>query len=148
MDSVSMLREWKCRMRKFAFAAFVLLQACEANHGVRPLRPQELAVSPYRDIVTSSLTGSLMYEGGCLLFRDDQTKARYLPVWPYGSVFNGTSVIFHQPAKADQRVIVGEEFVISGEASQWPQPPNPYYARFQSQCGAPPFFVSGVRPAS
>ena len=133
-------------MRKLFLAALVLLQAC-ANHGVRPLRPQELATAPYRDVATASLTGSLMYEGGCLLFRDEDTKERYLPVWPAGSVFNGTSVIFHQPAKSEQRIIVGEEFLMTGEPSEWSQLATPYYTRFERQCGAQPFFVSAVRPA-
>ena len=60
-----------------------------------------------------------MYEDGCLLFHNDETAASLLPVWPDGSVFNGTSVIFHQPAKADQRIVIGEEFVMEGHAVPW-----------------------------
>ena len=89
-----------------------------------------------------------MYEGGCLLFRDEASSARLLPVWPIGSTFNGTSLIFHEPGKAEQRVLVGEEFTMSGQPIAWSTLAAPTYAPFHNQCGAQPFFVSGVRPAN
>src|SRR5947199_4681861 len=135
-------------MRKLTFlAAAVLLEGC-ATHGVRPLRPQDLAVAPYQETITAALTGSLMYEGGCLLFRDEASSARLLPVWPIGSTFNGTSVIFHEPGKAEQRVLVGEEFTMSGQPIAWSTLAASTYAPFHNQCRAQPFFVSGVRPAN
>jgi hypothetical protein len=136
-------------MRKSGLLAFLVLQACVAGgqHGIRPLRPLELAVAPYSESVTARLTGSLMYEEGCLLFRQDGIQARILPIWPTGSVFNGTSVIFHQPGKADQPVLIGEQLVIEGEAQQWLAMSSATYAPFQRQCGAQPFFVSRIRPA-
>jgi hypothetical protein len=88
----------------------------------------------------------LLVLGGCLLFRDDDSAARLLPVWPLGSVFNGTSVIFHQPAKSDQRIVVGEEFVMEGKVAGWPGLQGATYLPFQHQCAAQPFFVSKVRP--
>lgn len=127
--------------------AFLGSCASYGNHGVRPLRPLELATAPYQENVTASRPGSLLYEGGCLLFRDDQSPARLLPVWPTGSIFNGTSVIFHQPGKADQPVLVGEEFVIEGRPAQWPDLQPTFYGPFQHQCAAQPFFVSRVHPA-
>jgi hypothetical protein len=111
------------------------------------LRPLELATAPYQETITTSLTGSLMYEGGCLLFRDDDTKAQLLPVWPAGSIFNGTSVIVHRPGKADQPILVGEEFVMEGRPAPWSALAASAYAPFQKQCARPPFFVAGVRPA-
>ena len=134
-------------LRRSALFSLLLLQACAGN-GVRPLRPLELATAPYEDIISSSVTGSLMHEGGCLIFRDEETKAHYVPVWPVGSVFNGTSVIFHEPAKADQRIVIGEEFLMEGRPAEWAEIANDYYDRFQRQCGAEPFFVSAVRPAN
>lgn len=134
-------------MRQALLIALILLQGC-ASRGLRPLRPLQLATAQYQDLVTASLTGSLMYEGGCLLFREDKSNAHFVPVWPTGSTFNGTSVIFHEPAKADQRIIVGEEFLMEGRPMQWPEIFTPYYEPFQRQCGAQPFFVSSVRPAN
>jgi hypothetical protein len=88
-----------------------------------------------------------MYESGCLLFREDGSAARFLPIWPTGSIFNGTSVIFHQPAKDDQRIVLGQEFVIEGQGAQWPAVRARAYDPFRHQCSAPPFYVSRVRPA-
>jgi hypothetical protein len=88
-----------------------------------------------------------MYEGGCLLFREDQTKAHFLPVWPTGSIFNGTAVTFHQPGKADQPVLIGEELVIEGQPSAWSALSPPTYAPFKQQCTAQPFLVSRIHPA-
>jgi hypothetical protein len=135
-------------MRRAGLLLFVLLESCStySNRGVRPLRPLELATAPYQDVTTSALTGSLMYEGGCLIFRDDETKALLHPVWPDGSIFNGTAVIFHQPGKADQPILVGEEFVMEGQPAQWPAL-APSLARFQRQCAYEPFLVAKVRPA-
>jgi hypothetical protein len=123
------------------------LGGCAVSHGVRPLRPLEIATAPYQEPRGAALTGSLMYEGGCLLFREDRTAAVILPVWPTGSVFNGTSVIFHQPAKADQPLVVGEEFVMEGQTADWPALAAATYLPFQHQCSAPPFLVGKVRPA-
>lgn len=121
--------------------------ACSHSNGIRPLHPLELATSLYSETVTSAATGSLMYEDGCLLFHNDETAASLLPVWPDGSVFNGTSVIFHEPAKADQRIVIGEEFVMEGQAVPWRIVSPHDYQAFRHQCVVPPFFVSRVRPA-
>ena len=134
-------------MRNAALFGLMMLSGCMSSSHIRPLRPLEIAAAPYQETVTASPTGSLMYEGGCLLFRDDATKGRLLPVWPLGSVFNGTSVIFHQPANADQRIVIGEEFVMEGQPLGWPALPSASYLPFRHQCGAQPFFVSRVRPA-
>jgi hypothetical protein len=128
--------------------AAISLSAC-ASQGVRPLRPEDLATAPYQSLVTDAYTGSLLYEGGCLLFRDDENRIQVMPVWPSGSIFNGTSVIFHQPGKSEQRVVVEEEFQIEGQPIAWNALAGPVYAQFQRQCGAsPPFFVSRVHPAN
>jgi hypothetical protein len=136
-------------MRLALLPGLALLAGCASysSQGVRPLRPLELATAPYQEAVTSSLTGSLMYEGGCLLFREDRTKAHFLPVWPTGSIFNGTALTFHQPGKADQPVLVGEELEIEGQPSPWSALPPATFAPFQQQCAAEPFLVSRVRPA-
>ena len=127
----------------------LLLSGCSWNggHGIRPLRPLELATGPYQDTVSAQLTGSLMYEGGCLLFREDQTKELLLPVWPSGSIFNGTSVIFHQPGKTDQPILIAEQLMIGGVTMPWTQLSANYYAPFEAQCRAQPFLVSEVTPA-
>ena len=136
-------------MRRAGLLGLALLAACStySNGGVRPLRPLELATAPYSETVTAGLTGSLMYEGGCLLFRDEQSTARLLPVWPAGSVFNGTSVIFHRPGKADQPVLIGQEFVMEGQPLMWPALSPAVYSPFRHQCAAQPFLVARVRPA-
>ena len=89
-----------------------------------------------------------MYEGNCLLFRDEATKIYLMPVWPYGSSFNGTGLLFHQPGKTDQRIMVAEEFLMEGQPLQWSTLSGVTYAPFLSQCGYQPFFVSSVRPAN
>lgn len=133
--------------RRICLLALWLLPGCAADHGgIRPLRPLELATGPYEGTVTTMLTGSLMYEDGCLLFREERTNARLLPIWPTGSVFNGTSVIFHEPAKAEQPILVSQQFVMEGRPLPWTQLP-PGYAPFEHQCAAQPFVVSRVRPA-
>ena len=136
-------------MRRAGLLVLGLLASCATypRQSVRPLRPLELAIAPYQDAVNATLTGSLMYEGGCLWFRDDQTRARLLPVWPIGSIFNGTSVIFHQPGKSDQPILIGEEFVMEGQPQPWSALSTPAYAPFERQCGAQPFYVSRVHPA-
>jgi hypothetical protein len=112
------------------------------------LKPQEIALASYQEVITASLAGSLMYEGGCLLFRDEAGTAYLLPVWPDGSSFNGTAVLFHRPGKADQRILVSEEFVMEGQPLEYPRLPQDYYAPFRTQCpGYQPFFVSATRPA-
>jgi hypothetical protein len=136
-------------MRRAGLIALSLLGACEAHTdtGVRPLRPLELATSTYEEAVTASMTGSLMYEDGCLLFREEGSGARLLPVWPAGSIFNGTSVIFHRPGKADQPVLVSQEIVMEGLPGQWSVVTAPAYDPFEHQCVAQPFFVSRIQPA-
>lgn len=133
-------------LRRYALFALFPLHACASN-GLHPLKPLEIATSPYQDLAASSVTGSLMYENGCLLFREEGTKAHFLPVWPDGSTFNGTAVMFHQPAKADERVVLGEEFLMEGRPVEWTAIQSDYFAPFEHQCGAKPFYVSGVRPA-
>ena len=129
------------------FSCMLVVSACAYSKGIRPLHPLELATSLYSETVTSSRTGSLMYEGGCLLFREDQSAAQFLPVWPDGSIFNGTSLTFHQPAKGDQGIVIGQEFVMEGQTIPWRSLPASQYASFREQCRAQPFFVSRVRPA-
>ena len=127
--------------------AFVLV-GCTSSRTVRPLRPLELATAPYHEGAAQARIGSLMYEGGCLLFREDGSAAQLLPVWPSGSVFNGTIVIFHQPAKAEQRIAIGEEFVMEGQPASWSALRPSDFRPFQNQCNRQPFFVSTVRPAN
>lgn len=134
-------------MRLRGLLIVVLLGGC-AGHGVRPLRPHDLATAQYQETITAAVTGTLMYEGGCLLFRDEQSPTRLFPVWPVGSTFNGTSVVFHEPGKADQRVMIGEEFLMQGQPFAWSALSASYYAPFHNQCPAQPFFVSAVRPAN
>jgi len=134
-------------MRKAWLMVAVLLGGCLARHGIRPLRPLEIATAPYQDIATEARSGSLMYEGGCLLFRDAETGAILMPVWPAGSTFNGTAVLFHEPAKADQRVIIAEQFLMGGQPLQWTTLRAGTYVPFQHQCNYQPFFVTSVRPA-
>jgi len=123
------------------------LVSCAEVHGVRPLRPLELATAPYSEVVTSVHSGTLLYEGGCLLFRDEGSRTRLMPVWPTGSIFNGEAVTFHQPGKADQAIVIAQEFVMSGHPVLWNELPGDYPA-FEHQCAAQPFLVSRVRPAN
>jgi len=136
-------------MRKAGLAAVLMLGGCFSNHpAVRPLRPLEIATAPYRPVATTALTGSMMYEGGCLLFRDEQSGALVMPVWPAGSSFNGTALLYHLPGKADQWVAVAQEELIYGQPLQWGTLGGLAYQPIQHQCGAyPPFFVTNVRPA-
>jgi hypothetical protein len=135
-------------MRRLAWFALVTLGGCVSNGGPHPLRPHDLATAPYQNLVTDAYTGTLMYEGGCLLFRDEDNKVQFLPVWPYGSAFNGTFVTFHQPGRAEQRIVVGEEFRIEGQPVAWPTLASPVYESFHRQCGSLAFAVSHVRPAN
>lgn len=138
-------------MRKAGLIAIVALGGCvnwSTQPRIRPLRPLEIATAPYHDLATTALTGSLMYEGGCLLFRDDQSRTILMPVWPAGSTFNGTAVNFHQPGKADQWLAVAQEVVLYGQPIRWPTLDGPPYLPFEHQCGVyPPFFVTSTRPA-
>jgi hypothetical protein len=137
-------------MRKLMLAALAFPGACvsSTNGGVHPLRPLEIATAPYQPTVTAALAGSLMYEGNCLLFRDEASKTYVMPVWPNGSSFNGTGLLFHEPGKSDQRIMVAEEFLMEGQPLQWSTLSGATYAPFLSQCGYQPFFVASVRPAN
>ena len=134
-------------MRKFCLIGLLLLQGC-ASIGVRPLRPNELAIAPYREHGDQSFVGSLMYEGGCLLFEDEGKTVRVLPVWPTGSTFEESLITFHKPGKAEQRVMVGEEIRLQVELMDWPGAQDPRLAPFEHQCGSRPFFVTAMTPAN
>ena len=136
-------------MRKAGLLPILLLGGCMAEHpSIRPLRPLEIPTVAYRDVATTALTGSLMYEGGCLLFRDDQSRSVLMPVWPAGSSFNGTALLYHLPGKADQWIAVSQETVLYGEPLQWSTLVGSNYQPVQHQCGAyPAYYVSSVRPA-
>jgi hypothetical protein len=139
----------ECVMRKSILSLLLLLPACATStSGVHPLRPLEIPTAPYHGFVTAALPGSLMYEGNCLLFRDEATKSYLMPVWPIGSSFNGTAILVHQPGKTDQRIMVAEEFLMEGQPLQWSALGGAAYAPFLNQCGVQPFFVSSVRPAN
>ena len=134
-------------MKPAAFVLPLLLAGCVSN-GVQPLRPLEIATAQYTGIVTATRIGSLAYEHGCLLFYGDSPKQILAPVWPEGSVFNGTSLIFHKPARADQPIVLNQEFVLSGQPLTWPVVPGPRASLFERQCGSAPFAVAEVRPAN
>ena len=136
-------------MRKMMISVAVLLEGCvTSTNGVHPLRPLEIATAPYQPTVTAALAGSLMYEGNCLIFRDEATKIYLMPVWPNGSSFNGTGLLFHQPGKTDQRIMIAEEFLMEGQPLQWSTLSGATYAPVLSQCGYPPFVVASARPAN
>ena len=134
-------------MRRAVPLLALLLMSC-MSHGVHPLRPLEIPTAPYNGIATAALTGTLMYEGGCLLFSDDTKRVQLVPVWPSGSSFNGTSVVFHNPGRAEQRVIIGEELMIEGQPLEWSRVPGARVVLHQRRCGREPFAVLGVRPAN
>jgi hypothetical protein len=137
-------------MREAWLLAIFALGGCVMNNQpkIRPLWALKIATAPYQDLATTALTGSLLYEGGCLLFRDDQSRELLMPVWPAGSSFNGTAVNFHQPGKADQWLAVAQEVLLYGQPIRWPTLSGPPYMPFEHQCGVyPPFFVTGTRPA-
>lgn len=136
-------------MRRAGLFGILMLAACTTHSGIRPLRPLEIATAPYQEDAPAALAGSLMYEGGCLLFHDDESKAISLPVWPVGTTFNGTSVRFHKPGKADQLLTINEEFVMAGRPREWGVLGAATYRPLQHQCGAyQPFFVALIRPAN
>jgi hypothetical protein len=134
-------------MRPFIawFAAFALGACASTPAPYRPLRPLALATMPYQWTSTTAATGSLLYEGGCLLFHDEDGSRLFLPVWPSGSSFNGEAVTMHTPGKTDQPVQVAQEVVLSGQTLALPLPPE--LAPFEHQCGAPPMAVVAVKPA-
>lgn len=81
-------------MRKVGLLILLLLEGCMSDHPkIRPLRPLEIATAPYQDVATTVLTGTLMYEGDCLIFRDEKSRQLLTPVVPDGSTFNGS----HEP---------------------------------------------------
>ena len=135
-------------MRKLTWMIALALAGCAGHSTVRPLRPLEIATAPYRDLTATAMPGSLMYEGGCLLFRNEDTRAILMPVWPSGSIFNGTALTFHLPGKADQLVAINQEVLLYGQPQQWAMLSSAAYQPVEHQCGAySPYFVSGVRPA-
>lgn len=136
-------------MRKAGLIVMLVLGGCMNDHPrIRPLRPLEIATAPYQDVATTALTGTLMYEGGCLLFRDEPSRALLMPVWPAGSSFNGTALLYHLPGKSDQWVAVSQEVLLYGQPLQWPTLAGIPYQPIHLQCGAyQPFFVTAVRPA-
>jgi hypothetical protein len=135
-------------MRKAILIGLLLnLEACASN-GVRPLRPYEIATGAYHPAAEEQLVGSLMYEGGCLLFTNEDRTRQLLPIWPDGTLFEESMVTFHQPAKAEQRLVIGEEIRLDGQAVDWPELDSVRYAPFRRQCAAQPFFVSAVTPAN
>lgn len=137
-------------MRKVGLLAILVLCGCMSNRlAVRPLRPLEIATAPYQPLATKALTGSLMYEGECLLFRDDHKGSILLPVWPAGSSFNGTALLYHLPGKSDQWVTVSQEVLLYGQPIEWTTLKGASYQPLQRQCGAyQPFFVSRLTPAN
>jgi hypothetical protein len=136
-------------MRHLAPLALLLLSGCVASSSVRPLRDYEIAIGPYHERSTQSFVGGLMYEGRCLLFDGEKGSARLLPIWPGGTRFEESLVTFHQPAKSDQRVAIGEEIRLDGVPTQWSALDPRAFAPFHQQCGwAKPFFVSGLAPAN
>ncbi len=137
-------------MRKAGSIGILLLAGCvgSSEPKVRPLRPLEIATAPYQEVDSAAVEGSLMYEGGCLLFHDENTRALLMPVWPVGSSFNGTALLFHKPGKSDQWVAISQEILMSGQSQPWTAYGAPAYQGFQRQCGGyAPFFVSSLRPA-
>jgi hypothetical protein len=135
-------------MRIKGLLGIFMLGGCVSQSGVRPLRPLEIATAPYQEVATSALTGSLMYEGGCLLFHDEGSGFNFMPVWPLASTFNGTAVLFHQPGRSDQWVAIAQELFIEGQPIRWPTLASLRYQPFKHQCGGfAPFFVSSVTPA-
>ena len=136
-------------MRHLSLAALLLLPACASTSSVRPLRDYEIAIGPYHERGSQSVVGSLMYEGRCLLFDGEKGSVRLLPIWPGGTRFEESLVTFHQPAKSDQRIVIGEEGRLDGVPTDWPQLDPRVFAPFRQQCGwARPFFVSGLAPAN
>ena len=134
-------------MRFLPLIVVLLLSGC-ASPEIRPLRPFEIATAPYHYTVSETIVGSLMYEGGCLLFLDEDRTRHLLPVWPTGTKFEESLVTFHPPAKAEERLVIGEEIRMDGQAVDWSQVESAEFAPFHQQCGAQPFYVSNVTPAN
>ena len=136
-------------MRKAGLLLLLFLGGCMNNQPkIRPLRPLEIATAPYQPLATTTLTGTMMYEGGCLLLRDEPSGAIYMPILPTGSTFNGTSVTYHLPGKADQFIAMSQEMLIYGQPLEWGKFGAGLYRPFKEQCGAyAPFFVTNARPA-
>ena len=134
-------------MKKAYFLPLLLLAGC-ASDGIEPLQPLEIPTAPYSGTVSASVTGSLMYEGGCLLFRDDDNRLQLLPIWPDRTTFDGTSVIFHERGRSDQRVLISEEILLQGRPLEWSEIPGPRTALHHQKCNRRPFLVLGVRPAN
>ena len=134
-------------MKSLAWLPALLLAGCASN-GVQPLHPLEIATAPYSGIVRVSAAGSLAYEHGCLSFIDDKSGPMLFPVWPEGAIFNGTSLIFHKPGKADQPLVINQQFVISGYPLTWETLPGERAPLFQQQCGGIPFIVANIAPAN
>lgn len=136
-------------MRKTVALLALAAQGCTTYSGnhVRPLRPLEIPLAPYQWTATAALTGSLAYEGGCLMLRGDEPAAWLLPVWPDGTVFNGTALMFHVPGKAAQPIVIGQEIHIDGQPAG-AHAASAYLDRFRSRCGGEPFVVSRVAPAN
>ena len=134
-------------MRKAVLTGVLMLQAC-ATPEVRPLHQDEIATGPYHYHGTEQMVGSLMYEGGCLLFTDHDHTRQVFPIWPDGTDFEETLLTFHHPGRADQRVIVGEEIRLDGDTGDWAQLDHERYDPFSHHCGSQPFFVTDVTPAN
>lgn len=136
-------------MRMTALIAFLTLPACVSSGGVRALHDYEIAIGPYHERPARSFVGSLMYEGGCLVFDGENGAVRALPIWPGGSRLEESLLTFHRPAKDDQRVAINEEIRLDGVPADWRQLDPATFAPFRQQCGwAKPFFVSGLAPAN
>lgn len=129
--------------------AALLLAGCETpqNEPVRPLHPLELAMSTYDGNISEQLTGTLAYEDDCLLFRNDEAGPMLTPIWPNGTTFDGTALIYHEPGRVDQSLVVAQHFRMGGRRVTWQQLSAPVYQPFQNQCRGQPFLVSEVRPA-
>ncbi len=134
-------------MRKFGLLLLLLLPGC-ASQGFRPLKPFEIATAPYRFGEPRSVLGTLMYEGGCLLFRTEGDSRLLLPVWPTGTQFEESLVTFHEPGRTDQGVALGEEIQLETLPLDWAKLDSASYGPFHHQCGAEPVFVAAVRPAN
>ena len=134
-------------MKLRLFALPLLLAGC-ASSGVSHLEPLEIPILGYSPLMTASMSGSLAYEHGCLLFVGEDGNQIFEPVWPDGTIFNGTSLIFHRPGKAEQPIVLNQEFVISGRPLAWSQVPISRAPQFEQQCGRVPFAVANVAPAN
>jgi len=135
-------------MRSLVLGLPALLLCGCASNGVETLKPLEIMTGPYTSVVTAIPTGSLSYEHGCVLFSSDDGRLILAPMWPEGTVFNGTSVIFHKPGRAEQPIVISQEVALAGQPLTWPAVPGPRAPLFERQCGGVPFAVAEVRPAN